>query len=339
MKRTRWLAPLVLGPWVAALAQTGSEYVPAVPAPGESEDPVPITMEAARSLRQLTTTMPTTGLRIDVSRTRQPKALRSTGEYIGFVRINPLFLARPVELKVDPGQPLMAFGLPVELARLDLTLEGKQYELFFADDVSEKRLGLRHVTMSVMNDVESHARFSINASGEVYGTLKTPDATYVFEPSDVAGEQLVYRYGSFDKSSASRGIERSLIGKSALARRHHQLDALADIRPITARTDENRAFIRGGELGSILRSSPQEFKRIAAHLSAITNLRGNEQFEVVAETSTFDGGKIVSFRQTLDGIQVDAHNEIVVDGHGKVLELSTHVVPTDIARQKALISL
>jgi len=233
----------------------------------------------------------------------------------------------------------MAFGLPVELARLDLTLEGKQYELFFADDVSEKRLGLRHVTMSVMNDVESHARFSINASGEVYGTLKTPDATYVFEPSDVAGEQLVYRYGSFDKSSASRGIERSLIGKSALARRHHQLDALADIRPITARTDENRAFIRGGELGSILRSSPQEFKRIAAHLSAITNLRGNEQFEVVAETSTFDGGKIVSFRQTLDGIQVDAHNEIVVDGHGKVLELSTHVVPTDIARQKALISL
>ena len=52
MKRTRWLAPLVLGPWVAALAQTGSEYVPAVPAPGESEDPVPITMEAARSLRQ-----------------------------------------------------------------------------------------------------------------------------------------------------------------------------------------------------------------------------------------------------------------------------------------------
>lgn len=314
---------------------------PPVPAPGDVEDPVLSRPDVARGSAATASTKATSGIRLSISKSTRPEggSLRDSGEYIGVARISAALLARPVELQVNPGDPIFAFGLPAQMARLDLDLEGKQYQLYFAEAATEESGRLRHVTMSVLNHADAYARFSIDqSSGEVYGTLRTADAVYVFETNDVKGEQAVYRYDANKHSNALSDWNNSLIGKSRLARRHHQIEAIAALQPDFARSSVDSVFIRGGELGSVVEVSPEAFKHAAVRLAALTQVSGREQFRFEKQIAANGGGRILSFKQLIDGIPIQAVNQVAVDQHGKILEMAASVVPVDIARLKPLLS-
>lgn len=337
----RWLLPFVCLTCGVALPHSEETEPPPVPAPDDLVIPVMMRAELARQHPDFESKQLTTGIPINVStNAAPPKSLRTNGYYLGLAHVNPLLLNRPVDIKVEPGQPFATFGLPSGLARLDLELDGKLYQLSFAEEQLDPKLKLRHVTMSVLNAEGAYARFSVDpAKAAVYGTLRTPEATYVFDPDgEEPGSQAIYRYGASKNVSALDDANRGLIGTSPLAKRHHQIEALADIQPSDVSISLNSAFINGGNLGSVNEISVNSFKRVVARLSVLTGLTGNEQFKLEEKKLMIGDGTAAIFRQVIDGIALAQSNHMTVDKNGSILNLSTFSLPAEVQRSRVLIN-
>ncbi|HWK50597.1 MAG TPA: hypothetical protein VNR40_11965 [Steroidobacter sp.] len=145
------------------------------------------------------------------------------------------------------------------MARFDLQLDGLEAQLYFANDAVDAKRQYRHVIFSVLNEPNASARFTTSRDGRlVYGVLRTETYTYVFESTGSDGEQAVYRY---PKVSALDDGRRGIIGKSPIARRHHQLETVAEVRPTYSFSDDHSAYVIGGELGTTRSITPAAFVR------------------------------------------------------------------------------
>lgn len=333
MKSIRWIVPVILMHSAMSIAQDDSG-APRVPAPSEI-DPILISTTPAGPRTQ-SSAAATSSLKLKLAPIGRLSTGRQTVAPIGIMKFSGGLLSRPVETEADLTKPVVVMGLPSSMARLDFQLDGKEYQLYFGNDASDTRTGFRHVTMNVLNDARATARFTISGDGRsVYGVLRTNDLTYVFEPSGTPGEQIVYRY---QKTLAVDDRRRGIVGDSSIAKRHHQLETVAAVRPDSSYSDAYSSFLVGGNLGTIKSVTPAAFVRTAERLSALTQLTGAEKFELASQRQTQDGGQLAIFRQTVGGIPVDAVNEMLLDRNGKVLQLTTSIVPQDAQAVKPLLS-
>ena len=322
MRSRRWLAPTIL-----ALCSTNTfageqlSEAPRVPAPEES-DPILSSDDRARSNQSLRTQ---SGIKLNVTSAARGHDAHPTAASIGTVNLTSALLSRPVDVRIETGVPIVAYGLPASLSVLELALDGKPYQLQFSHEATDGRTGLRHVIMTVLNDETAKARFTISQDGKaVYGTLRTGASTYIFEPTRQAGEQTIYRYFAGNAVNGSRG---GVIGASQLARRHHQIEALGEIKPDYSFSSDEVAYMIGGELGTVRATTESAFVEAAQRLSAVTQFTGTERFQQVGVRSTQDGGRLATFKQLIDGVPFDAVNEMLVDRNGKLLRLATAIAP------------
>jgi hypothetical protein len=284
--------------------------------------------------------MPRSSVKLRVSTTKIPTAIRADATYVGVTQITPMLLARPVAVTLNPGRPLLLQALPLEMSRLELTLEGRVYQFEFADEVVEKAKGFRHVTMSVLNEEDASARFSIDQSGgDIYGTLRTSSGIYVFEPGEGSGEQLVHRYDAHAPEGKRFAVREKgdSMAEPALARRHRQVELIAALQPQHAWTGRGTVFLQGGDLGAVQNVSPNAFRRAAMRLSLLTEFTGDETFVRTELRETSDGQQLATFAQTIGGIPVDSVNEMLIDKAGKILQISTTVMPANLAPLRPLI--
>ncbi len=318
----------------SANANEGRGGAPRVPAPDEA-DPLLLSNDIkgseARSAAERTAFF-----KLNVSSLGNSSRARQDAARIGFTRLSPALLSRPVEVKIDSNEPVIAAGLPASMARLELELDGNKYQLYFRNEVTDSRNELRHVVMSVLNDASAAARFTVGRDGRVYGVLRSKQGAYIFEPSGSPGEQVVYRYPN---SRAIDDQRNKLIGNSPIAKRHHQLEALAEIRPEYSYSDNYSTYVIGGNLGGVASISAAAFVRAAERLSSITQFTGTENFELLTSRRTQDGGHHAVFRQRVDGIPVHSVNEMVVGPGGRILRLTTSLVPADVAATRPLLSM
>jgi hypothetical protein len=310
-----------------AVLQQGlaSDSDPPVPSPAELDDPVlpavpsQIADPDRRSIMRLRP-------QVFEAQTSAAPTGRLLGSFVGTVEINPAFLSKPAEPTVNTAGAVLGFGLPRDMARLQLEVAGDQYQLFFFDEQKDTRYGLRHVTMSVLNHDRSYARFSVddrNVSGAT------------------AGQQEVYisDAGRLDSQFSALGEQH---GPSIrlLAWRHQQLESVATIgaEHAEARYESRSSYIRGGNLGHLKRVNAKEFVRAAAELTSITQFRGSETFRVSETLETDGGDRRVRLHQLIDGVPVDVSNEVTVDSTGKILELGTLLAPSDFTPINPLLS-
>lgn len=334
---TAWkrIIPVVIFHCACVSAQADA---PRVPAPDEA-DPIPAADSSLQSARIPAPQRFASGTPLKLRPSTDSRRMRADAVALGVVNIDPFLLTRPVDVQIAPGKPLIVFGVPADMARLDLDLDGKRFQLYYSQEANDGALGYRHVTMRVLNDEASYARFSIeNSSGDMYGTLHTPDATYVFEQGGVRGEAVVYRYEVRRRSAVLDNQQDAIVGKSALARRHHQLEALEAIQPQHAWSNSRGTYLLGGDLGTISDISVASFVQATRRLSSLTQVTGRESFALIDVRRHLDGSRLATFRQLKDGVAIDAASEMVVDSSGKILRLSTSIVPADTRATKALIS-
>jgi hypothetical protein len=263
-------------------------------------------------------------------------------DFVGTVKINPAFLSKPAEPIVNTAGAVLGFGLPRDMARLQLDVAGDRYELFYFDEQKDTRYGFRHVTMSVLNHERSYARFTVDdRSGRVLGAIYTPSQTLRIVPGTTAGRQDVYLSDGGRLNSQSDALrEQHDPSFRLLAWRHQQLESVATIGAeyAEARHESRSSYIRGGNLGHLKRVNAKEFVRAAAELTSITQFTGSEIFRVSETLETESGGRRVRLHQIIDGIPVDVSNEVAVDSSGKILELGTLLAPSDFTPISPLLS-
>ena len=326
-----------------AVLQQGlaSDSDPPVPSPAELDDPVlpavpsQIADPDRRSIMRLRP-------QVFEAQTSAAPTGRLLGSFVGTVEINPAFLSKPAEPTVNTAGAVLGFGLPRDMARLQLEVAGDQYQLFFFDEQKDTRYGLRHVTMSVLNHDRSYARFSVDdRNGLIIGAIHTPSHTLRIVPGATAGQQEVYisDAGRLDSQFSALGEQH---GPSIrlLAWRHQQLESVATIgaEHAEARYESRSSYIRGGNLGHLKRVNAKEFVRAAAELTSITQFRGSETFRVSETLETDGGDRRVRLHQLIDGVPVDVSNEVTVDSTGKILELGTLLAPSDFTPINPLLS-
>lgn len=234
-------------------------------------------------------------------------------DYLGIVQIQPALLTAAA-------------------ARVQLKIAGAHYDLQFFDQKDDPRYGLRHVTMQGLQHEGAYARFSIDdRNGLLYGAIHAPDRVLWITPAQRPGYQDVH--GSPPEIASSAPALR------LLAWRHHELEALASIRPDygAAHYESRTAILGGGNLGRVRSADVSNFVRAAVKLSSITQFTGAETFEIV-EATTNGGGRQIALRQLIDGIPVDANNEMAIDGSGRILRLSTARVASDFVPLRPALS-
>jgi hypothetical protein len=214
--------------------------------------------------------------------------------------------------------------------------------LFFFDEQKDAKYGLRHVTMSVLNHDDAYARFSVDdRKGSIYGAIYTPTRILRIVPGTTFGQQEVHASAA-DRLSSQTSAVTEQIDPSArlLAWRHRQLESVAAIRAeyAQARYESRSSYLRGGDLGRLQRVDAKEFIRAATKLQAITQFKGSETFQIAGPPTMIGGAQRVRLQQLIGGIAVDAVNEIVVDAPGKILNLSTLLVPSDFTPINPLLS-
>jgi hypothetical protein len=111
-KRIKWLmAGTVLCVMSTASAAATTE-APSVPAPSDL-DLVPMSSPAPAQRRTLHG-MPRSSVKLRVSTTKIPTAIRADATYVGVTQITPMLLARPVAVTLNPCRPLLLQALPLE---------------------------------------------------------------------------------------------------------------------------------------------------------------------------------------------------------------------------------
>lgn len=335
MHKTRGWALLFVLNSALAFSQSQTDTVPRVPGPQES-DPLFRPNSTARTASK---SIPRGSIRLEVSAPPANALARADGAVVGAINISPGLLTRPVQHASPLGEAFIGLGLPAEMARIDFDIEGAPYQLVFDEELTEPQSTLRHVRMSVINVPNASARFSIDmATGELYGSLQTPDVTYLFESTADRRGQLIFRAAGGDTSLVGSGQRSSIVHATALARRHHQLRALERLEPEQSWSTLTRAHVIGGKLGSVTDGSAQAFVQLATRLAAITQLTGEETFESRPGRPLQGGGTLFRFRQRVEGIPVDSVNEMAVDRDGRVRQLTTSIVPSGTASAKVLLS-
>ena len=216
-----------------------------------------------------------------------------------------------------------------------LTIAGEKYELQPFDEKNDPRYGMRHVTLRAIDRENSYARFSVDdRNGLVYGAIYTPDRSIAIVPAQRKGYQDVF-LSRPDPASAppSRSPETTSPALRTLVWRHHELEAVAAIKPHYAdvRYEWRTALILGGDLGRLHRADAREFVQLAVRLADITQFTGAETFQIAEATTPNAGGQQLSLHQLVDGIPVLAHNYVLTDRSGKVLQFSTALVASNFA--------
>jgi hypothetical protein len=256
--------------------------------------------------------------------------------YVGTIELNPAQLIKPTEDAVELSRPVAGFGIPRQLALLRLEIDGEIYELFFASEAADPKFGFTHVAMDALNVPGAYAHFSVDRTrGLVHGTLYAPSKTYRIVPSLSKAEQFVFALGSEPGGLTTPQIVE--VGDQRLAQRHQQVEAIAKIQPQRALSaiDKPLSSVKGGNLGVMRNTSAAEFVRVLRELSVITKITGAEQFKLQSVRKLSDGGKLLSYRQLIGRVPVDAQNEIAIDRSGKVELFTVQAVAVDIERTKA----
>lgn len=298
--------------------------------------PSPISAERAQSLRSAESSV----LRA-VSRPDNANRFSSLAQarYAGTLQLNPALLAKPTDEPVDLTQPAVGFGLPRQLALVKLEIDGTTYELFYDSEAEDPKYGYHHVTMNVVNMPGAYAHFSLEPKrGLVLGTLYAPPRVYRIVPNPDKAEQDVFELRT--ESGATTAPQIKIAGDAGLAARHEEIEAIAKIRPsfVTSVKDRPISSIRGGALGTMRNASAAEFSRVARDLAFVTRISGQEKFQADSERRLSDGGKVLSFRQVIGGIPVNAQNEVFVDSQGRVESLIIQAVAPGIERSRAKLS-
>jgi hypothetical protein len=251
--------------------------------------------------------------------------------------INVALLDMPTAQDVDFSKPASGLGVPRQLARLSITLEGAQYVLWVVA-VNEDREGYRHVTAKVLNHENSYAQFTIGKDRRVVGTVVTPQRSYRITPAD-GDAQLVYR---LTKNAAT--ARRQLLPGPAIEtqKRHVQAVTAAELQPdvVTLRQRGDKLHVRGGKLGSFdaRAASADNLRQVIERLGPLSNAASYGEFSITEQTRNR-----LRFVQLIKGVPVVARNEITLDAAGRVVDVRLSVVdparaPTSpaIARERAM---
>lgn len=215
---------------------------------------------------------------------------------------------------------------------LQVVIAGDRYELHLLDQKDDPHYKFRHVTLQVRNHERSYARFSVDERNRlVYGAIYTPERIFRITPSRENSNQDVYL------TSRDRADPRPEV--RLLGWRHNELESVAVIRPDQAnvRYETRVTYVNGGRLGLMLGADARNFVRTATRLSSMTQFQGTETFRIVESTSN-EGGRVIRLQQLIDGIPVEANNEVFIDPSGKVLRLATALVASDFVPMQPVLS-
>jgi hypothetical protein len=306
---------------------------PIVPAPG-----------AIQGMVDEASIPPKIGTRLKVNTAASPAELGTSmsarapnGKWVGTLSIHPALLARPTDKAIDFSKPTVAFGLPRQMARWALEIDGSVYELLHVDETTDEAYKLRHVTMAVLNQPGSYARFSVQDSrGLVYGTLYTPQATYRVVPNLEKPEQFVYRLDAVGSSKA----QSEAVQVDWLAKRHQQVEAVGEIQPDHLYVSEKirAAWLTGGRLGKMRNATVAEFTAAMRRLSALSQVTGREVFRLRQVQKDANGGTHAEFEQLIGGVPTFDASEVYFDASGNIHSFRFKLVPEGIQPLKANIS-
>lgn len=262
------------------------------------------------------------------------------GEWVGTTSIHPALLTRPSEKEIDSNRPAMGFGLPRQLAKLALEIEGTDYELFYVDEKADQEYQFRHVTMAVLNHPESYARFTVDdRTGLVYGSLYTPKVAYRIVPNPGKPEQFIYRLSSRSITAGNSGAAgHGVADINQIARRHRQVEAVAAIAPDDVSGAIHAIWLSGGNLGRMRAASAKEFGAAIRRLSAVTQATGNERFRILSVSRSQNGQTHMELEQLLDGTPVASTNLVRLDSDRNIREIIVSLVPASVQPIKPNIS-
>ncbi len=217
------------------------------------------------------------------------------------------------------------------------------YDLAYVGQTFDEKYALRHITLRVVDQPESFARFSVSLDGLVVGTLQTPGATYRIIPLG-RGRQAVYRlqgntserplrYARIAPPSASQHVRR-------LENRHVQLEQLADIRPDLAMSSERGGTLNliGGRLGQLANTSHKELTRTLERFADLAYASRPSKVRI-SRISGGDSGRRIEFEQLIGNIPVSGGSVIRTAADGTILEISTRFVDPARAANQPIIGL
>jgi hypothetical protein len=276
------------------------------------------------------------GIRLAVVTDQQavtPNSLAIDGILMGTVKIHPLLLTKPSEARLDPSHPSVGIGLPQELARFSLEIQGVAYDLAFLSEAHDEKYQLRHVTMAVLNQPDSYARFTVDdVKAQVYGTIQSPTGVYRLVQTPGSQDQWVFRLSPKTTPAAAltpHSADTPVAG--TLARRHQEVEVVAELQPAPGYpivlSDEDRfTQIRGGNLGTMRSRTPAAFVTAMRRLAAISRVTGKEIFRVRRVDEAADGVQ-VRYEQMIGGIPVDGDSVVTLDSAGKITGIEIRVIP------------
>lgn len=257
------------------------------------------------------------------AKARQAEQL-ATHAPLAIISIKRALLARPTERAVDVNAPSTGWGVPRQLSRLSLTLDGVEYVLGVVDESPDAKRGLVQVTAAVLNTSDGVARFTIDdRTGLLAGTLRGTEAAYRIVSID-RNTQAVYRLAA-DASAATKMALSSKGPAHSVEKRHVQLEMLSQVAPTRARMARNdlSVSIDGGALGSIDTRSvtAQSVVRALQRLQPLTNAAGTEKLRILST----EAGRI-RYVQLINGIPVLRQNELAITPTGKISRLKSALV-------------
>lgn len=247
---------------------------------------------------------------------------RSVARLIGYVNIRASLLTKRTDEDVDLSEPTTIASLPRQMAKLSFALGEHDVELFYADETKDPRYESTHVLMAVLDQPQSYARFTVDQkTGDVIGTLRTPDATFLFLPDASNGGQRVYELTG-DAAQLPASIAATINRRNILIWRHLMLNRLAELRPGFANIEgPGFASITESNLGPMGAFTTTEFKRVLQRLWLFTRVSGREMFAVRSVDPDSQGNTHAVFTQIFNGVPVANDNTVVVDRGGVIRAL------------------
>jgi hypothetical protein len=208
----------------------------------------------------------------------------------------------------------------------ELRFQGEALELVWLAQSLEPTYGETHITMRPYRGHHGHARFTVGP-GTIVGTIVTEKTVYRILTVD-REIQGVYRLrargGTAAKYQRIAKETNALLASAEL--RHVRMERLADMQPERVyASDRGRSlFIRGGELGELSDLTEAAVMQVMERFAELAYVPKNFAIQV---TRIFDHpkGRLVEFRQVIDGIPVWSGNRIEATAAGVITEISTQL--------------